>query len=328
MNGVHCHTSAAIDRRHREGRHPVDGRALLGAEQLPDPVQDAVEQAVVGVVERVLPQQRRGHRHHQERRDQQGAGEAAAGELPVEQHRQAKPEQQAEDHDRGGQHDRVDHRVPQPGVGEDGAVVGEPGERRVVAHPEEALLPGLEHVPVQRGDRDRQQERDLGDEDREDQRRQQRAAPAPPLRAGHGAGRPAGALWAVAVGASMVPGRSWFLRGCGWCRVVPEPAWGGRTSPPPAPAVRGLLLVLLGDAPRRGSGPCRARRRRCRVRRWPRRCPGTPWCRGPGTPGCRRTGRRRWAAAARPGSPGWPPRSTSASCSPKAAAAFLYSGIS
>ena len=65
-------------------------------------VSDAVEQAVVGVVERVLPQQRGGDRHDEERRDQQRADEAAAAELAVEQQREREAEHQADQHDDDG----------------------------------------------------------------------------------------------------------------------------------------------------------------------------------------------------------------------------------
>ena len=85
MNGVHCQTSAAMT----AGIGQLEIQSTAGPSSAPNSCQiqfsDAVEQAVVGVVERVLPQQRRGHRHHQERRDQQRADDAAAGELPVQQ---------------------------------------------------------------------------------------------------------------------------------------------------------------------------------------------------------------------------------------------------
>ena len=64
MNGVHCQTSAAMIDGQRRLLVIQSGCGALVAE---DALQQPVEQAVLRVVQRVLPQQGRRDRHDQER---------------------------------------------------------------------------------------------------------------------------------------------------------------------------------------------------------------------------------------------------------------------
>ena len=99
MNGVHCQTSDTMIAQ--SGAWLIQsGGGFSDPNRLPDPRQEAVEQAVLGVVEGVLPEQRRRHRDHEERCDHHGADQAAADELAVQQQGDAQPEDQADqDHE-------------------------------------------------------------------------------------------------------------------------------------------------------------------------------------------------------------------------------------
>jgi hypothetical protein len=87
------------DRDHRVPGDPVGVTA-----------QDAVDEAVRGVVDGVLPQQRGGDRHHQHRGDQHRAHVAPADELAVEQNRQDQRENHRDGHRARGEQNGVDQR--------------------------------------------------------------------------------------------------------------------------------------------------------------------------------------------------------------------------
>ncbi len=153
----------------RLGEQVQLGRGVA-AEQGPDPGQDAVDQPVGGVEQGVLPDQGGGHRHHQERCDQQGPGQAAADELLVQQQGQSEADDQAGQHHGDGEEDG----------GEDGlAQVGSVRTVDVVLEAGEGGLVRAEAVPVQERDDQGHHERKLGDDDEEDQGRQQRRTPCP-----------------------------------------------------------------------------------------------------------------------------------------------------
>ena len=162
----------------RDDRPPTAASLLIqsGCGGLSEPnspqiqVSSAVEQAVLGVVERVLPQQRGRHRDDQERGDHHGPDRAPAAELAVEQQRDAQPEHQADQHDGDGQQDRRPDRVAHVDVGEHPREVVEPGEPALV---------GVVGVPVHERDDQRRHERQLGHDDHEDQGGQQRRPAGP-----------------------------------------------------------------------------------------------------------------------------------------------------
>ena len=93
MNGVHCQTSTiTMDQNGQRSTNAIG----VEAEGLEEPVEDAER----GAEHLVLPHQAGHHRHDQEWRDEQRAGEALTEELAVEQERQDRADEQRQQHGR------------------------------------------------------------------------------------------------------------------------------------------------------------------------------------------------------------------------------------
>jgi len=139
--------------------------------QLIERPQEEVQHPERGVQDGELPDQGGRGRHDQERADDERPQEPAAEHVPVQQQGDAQPEQHRQDDRDGGEQHGVHHGGPEDRVVEDDPVVVEggevPGGGRVVQ------VVFLEAVPQG------QQERDLGDHDHEDERRNQRRPPDP-----------------------------------------------------------------------------------------------------------------------------------------------------
>ena len=176
MNGVHCQTSAAMIAHSGRLADPVGLWPVL-TEQVADPPQHAVEEAVLRVEQRVLPEQRGGHRDDEERGDHHRAHDTAAPELAVEEQGDEQPEDQADEDHGHREDDRDDDRGPGVGVGEDPTVV---------VQPVEADLVRVVGVPVHERDAEGHEERQLRDDDHEDQRRQQWCTTGPGAGASQG----------------------------------------------------------------------------------------------------------------------------------------------
>ena len=250
------------DREERVGGEPVDG---LQAEELGDVGGDAV----AGVEDHVLPDERGDGRHDEERRDDEDAHDPLAEDRLVDQERDADAadDGDAEHAEDDGQ--RVADRLPEGGVGEEVLVVLE-------ARP--AAGGGVQQVVVAEGEVDRHRQRhDHPDQQEADGGHPHPARDALGLSGGHGVspGRSGGLPVVCRVGSSRpVPGRC---------------PGRGRLG-----ALGGARLSSRRASSRAGSstGPGRARRRRSTGRRGPRRRAGRRWCRSTGTPGSPRTARR------------------------------------
>ncbi len=169
MNGVHCQIKHDHHHRQRDLTDPVH---LADPDQRQHPVQDAVG----GVEDRRLPDQRCRNGCDQERGDQQRPDDSASQECPIQQQCEQQAEERRDQHDDDDQDDGVEGHPPELAVLRD---------CDVVLQSDELAGAGTNQVPRQRRVVQREQERDLRDGDHEDQRRQQRSPPAPPFGAAH-----------------------------------------------------------------------------------------------------------------------------------------------
>jgi hypothetical protein len=172
-----CSDVMKIRQDHREQREvgqPID---RLGAEEDPDLRQHAIDR----VHHHVFPQQRVGRGHDEERRDQQHAHEAAAGEGFVDQQCQRDAKDHRDGDHRAEQQQRVDHRRREIRVGD---------EELKVCEADEVLVAGLHQVVAHGREVQRHQQRhDHPEEERDHrwrkhharQRAVHRVAPLPPV---------------------------------------------------------------------------------------------------------------------------------------------------
>jgi hypothetical protein len=94
----------------------------------PDAAQAVADQAVDRVHHHVLPDQGGHRRHDEERRDDQDARHPSAEELLIEEDGQESADPDGDDEHRPDHQQRVDDGPQQPGVGEEEAIVLDPGE--------------------------------------------------------------------------------------------------------------------------------------------------------------------------------------------------------
>ncbi len=226
MNGVHCQTSATMTDQQRVLADPVRLRRAVAEDLLEQPV----EQAVLRVVERVLPEQGRRDRHDEERRDHHRADDAPAAELAVQQQRDAQA--------RGRSEIRTTETVSRMVTTIARRASGSVSTVAKLRQPGEAALVGVVGVPVHERDHDRHHERQLGDHDHEDQGGQQRARRAQsPAR-----------LQALAGLGRSVSGRRLRSGGASWRQAHFLYFLAPRSRPASAPCSRASSTVVLpGD---------------------------------------------------------------------------------
>src|ERR1035438_7258889 len=146
---------------------------------LPQPVlvpeaeraQEKVQDPECRVQDRVLPYQRRGGRHDQERADDQCAEKTTPEHVPVQQHRYAEPEEDGQYYRYSGKKNGIEHRRAKYRILEDGIVIVQGGE-----------IPGTGgkvQVPLLKAVIQRQYERELGDQEHEHECRDERRAANP-----------------------------------------------------------------------------------------------------------------------------------------------------
>ena len=182
MNGVHCQTSTVtID---------ASGWSEMNATELkPRKFEHLVEDPEERREHLLLPDQRRHDRHQQERRDQQRAHEPLPEELPVEQDREQRPEERATGRRRGRSSCTLVHIAwRKNGSLKICLVVVDPDELRRLGDQRLRLVLQVGEAVV-----DADEERQLRDRDREEQRREQRQPPTP--RGGERISDPSPAAW-------------------------------------------------------------------------------------------------------------------------------------